>query len=362
MRRTTLRRTTLRLTEIEMIRACIIVFLSCLLLFDVGETLSVKNRRPKALYCSGAGVYFFWQVGAAKYLQEACAWEDMPIIGASAGSLTGLLLLGGVNFDMAVDVALRQAEERKVWTKKSGLRGELSSLLSDWMEEVLPRELSQETLGQLSIALTPPPVNPLKVEPPILESGFVSREDVIAACLASCHIPFFSSGSMTASYRGKEFIDGSFFYWVTKNRFSGLPLPECDPDDVMWIDYCDDQIFMEKIKNKSFLDVHDPVAVREMVDAGYEYLKLAHYEDRLPLTITPKPTNMPRTSVLRTTPSKLEKEIREFKKKKGLLEEEESGREALNEVAPAMSMHQAGLSGSMQDFTMWMPSPPTPLE
>ena len=32
----------------------------------------------------------FWQVGAAQYLQEKCAWKDMPIIGASAGSLSGL--------------------------------------------------------------------------------------------------------------------------------------------------------------------------------------------------------------------------------------------------------------------------------
>lgn len=323
------------------------------------ESLSVKSRRPKALYFSGAGVYFFWQVGAAQYLQEKCAWKDMPIIGASAGSLSGLLLLAGADLDKAVDVALQQAEDKQIWSKRSGLRGELTTLLADWMEVMVPKDISEETLRQLSIALTPPPNNPLKLEPPILESGFVSREDVIAACQASCHIPFFSSGQVTAKYKGNEFIDGSFYYWVTKNRFSGLPLPECEPDDVMWIDYCDDAEFMEKIKNKSFLDAHDPAAVREMVQSGYNYLKLAHAEDRLPLAVTPKPVNVPVTSVLRPKPSNLEKEIRKYKKENGLLEEKDSGDDVLNKVAPAMHMHQAGLTGGMGDIAMWSPSAPS---
>ena len=98
-----------------------------------------------------------------------------PIVGASAGSLTALMLLTGVDFDRAVEVALTKAEEKDVFTKASGLRGELTGLLRDWMKAVLPEDIPTTVLEQLSIALTPPPTNPFKSEPPTLETGFTSR-------------------------------------------------------------------------------------------------------------------------------------------------------------------------------------------
>ena len=313
------------------------------------DALSILNdRRPKALYFSGAGTYFFWQCGAAKYLQESCAYEEIPIIGASAGSLTGLLLLAGVDMDQAVNVALERAEGSQIFDKKSGLRGELNSLLSQWLDEVIPRELPMEALSQLSIALTPPPMNPLNLEPPTLMRDFVSREDVLSACLASCHIPFFSSGKLTAQYKDTPYIDGSFYYWVTKNRFSGLPLPDCDPDDVLWIDYCDDEVFMKQIQDKSFLDVHDATAVMGMVDSGYKYLQIAHSEGRLPLAVTPKPINVPSASVMKSpkpTVSRLEKELRQWKRENHT----PFGRVG----APHVTVHQAGLSGGISDLTLW---------
>ena len=313
----------------------------------------VKSKRPKALYFSGAGTYVFWQCGAAKYLQEGCAYSETPIVGASAGSLTGLLLLAGVDMDEAMNVALQQAEERRIFDKKGGLRGELKSLLEEWMEIVILDYLPREVLSSLSIALTPPPFNPLRLEPPKLMQDFVNREDVISACVASCHIPFFSSGTLTAEYKGSPYIDGSFYYWVTKNRFSGLPLPDCNPEDVFWIDYCDDEAFMERIRNKSFLDVHEPRDVRDMFDAGYKYLENSHNEGKLPLAINPKLLNVPSESVIESTKprvSRLEKELRQWRRDNDVL----CGRVSI----PNMAIHQAGLSGTMTDATFWPTADP----
>jgi hypothetical protein len=208
------------------------------------------------------------------------------------------MLLCGVDIDNAVEVALRQASEREIWSKKNGLRGELTTLLADWMEEVLPKEIPPEVLSQLSVALTPPPINPFKISPPTLERGFANRQEVIEACQASCHIPWFSSGTPVAKYKDRGYIDGSFFYWVTKNRFTGLPLPDMDVDDILWVDYGDDPDFMEEIKDKSFLDVHSKDAVKSMVQSGYNFMKRAHANDELPLAVTPKPAiEVPLSSV-----------------------------------------------------------------
>lgn len=40
---------------------------------------------PSCIYFSGAGIYFWWQMGAAKYMKENCKPEllkSVPIIGA----------------------------------------------------------------------------------------------------------------------------------------------------------------------------------------------------------------------------------------------------------------------------------------
>ena len=99
------------------------------------------------------------------------------------------MLLTGVDFDRAVKV-LTKAEEKSVFTKASGLRGELTGLLRDWMT-VLPEDINHGT-RQLSIARSTS-TNPFKSEPQLLRRA--SFRDVIEACLASCHIHGFQQAS-----------------------------------------------------------------------------------------------------------------------------------------------------------------------
>ena len=62
----------------------------------------------------------------------------MPIVGASAGSLTATMLLTGVDFEHAKNVAVRLAKESKVH-ERGNLVGILGQLLRQWLEEIIPR-------------------------------------------------------------------------------------------------------------------------------------------------------------------------------------------------------------------------------
>lgn len=245
-------------------------------------TIPVK---PKACYFTGAGVYFFWQIGAAKYMQETCSFKGLDIVGASAGSLTGLLLLAGVDFDKATEVALTQTLESGVYSKPRGLAGELGGLLYAWLDTVLPEPLPDSVLRNLHVALAP-----AAAKPPKTIAGFSDRAEVISACMTSCHIPVFSDGRPTTEFRGESCVDGSFWYFVTKNRFTGLPLPkDISPDEVFWVDYTDDEEFMSSIDG-NFLKIQTQDGILNMVEAGYNHMKREHYYGRLPMARFQRPT------------------------------------------------------------------------
>ena len=253
----------------------------------------VVPQNPKSIYFTGAGVFFFWQVGAAKYLQQTCDLRNMEVVGASAGSLTGLLLLAGVDFDQATEVALTQTLESGVYSKGRGLAGELGSLLNAWLETVVPQDLSMESVENLKIAIAP-----AAFKSPKVVSDFADRRDVIDACLASCHIPVFLDGRATAMYRGEAVIDGSFYYFVTKDRFTGLPLPPGrSADDVLWVDYTDDDEFMASTGG-NFLALQSPEGIKGMVESGYNHMKREHFYGRLPIARFQRPTYVV-SSVLR---------------------------------------------------------------
>lgn len=255
---------------------------------------------PKSIYFTGAGVFFFWQVGAAKYLKETCVLKsDMPILGASAGSLTGLLLLAGVDFDKATEIALAQSAASGVYNKPTGLAGELGPLLQQWLQTVIPEDMAMETLGNLNVAITPASVVAGGVKAPKLVTNFTSKADVIEAVMASCHVPVFLDGRPTTEYRGESCIDGSFWYFVTKNRESGLPLPAGNPADIYWVDYTDDEDFMNSIEGTNFLSIVTEQGVREMVQAGYNHLKREHFYGRLPMARLQRPNFVLSTALRR---------------------------------------------------------------
>lgn len=260
---------------------CLICLMS--LLLEEVHSYGIQGRmkvpsKPKCLYFTGAGVFLMWQIGAAKYLKENCNLDQIEVAGASAGSLTAAILLSGADFDKAVEVALTQGVEEGVYEKSTGLAGSLGRLLLQWLNTIIPNDDEEKlSLERLAIALTPP------LKQPYLVTGFSSKAELVEACMASCHIPFFIDGKIVTKFRGKAVIDGSFWYFVTKDRFTGLPLPTyCDPEEIFWVDYGDDEKFMNQISG-SFLSLQTTEAFLQCVESGYNFMKREHYSGRLPL-------------------------------------------------------------------------------
>jgi Patatin-like phospholipase len=248
-----------------------------------GKKIFVAPMQPKAMYFTGAGIYFWWQAGCAKYIQENCDYSEIPMIGASAGSLSATLLLSNVDFNKAAESALRIGSESKVYERKGGLAGIWGTLLSTWLNEIIPDDISPDTFKRLQIAVTP------YLKSPKLVDGFQSKMDVIDACMASCHVPVFLDGRPTTTFRGEKVLDGSFWYFVTKDRTTGLPIPvNKKPEEIFWIDYCDDDDFMQSISG-NILELVSPSKLLDMMDDGYNFMKREHYNGRLPLARLKKP-------------------------------------------------------------------------
>jgi predicted acylesterase/phospholipase RssA len=163
------------------------------------------NTKTSCLYFTGAGVYFWWQAGAAKYLREHFEVDNCPIIGASAGSLTSTLLLLDVDFDYAAAVAKEIAISNRLYDRKIGLAGIFGGILRNWFETVLPSDYNKEKTKLLKVALTPLSSSPKLVY------NFETRNDLIEACLASCHVPVFLDGKLFTVYRNEPVFDGSFW-------------------------------------------------------------------------------------------------------------------------------------------------------
>jgi predicted acylesterase/phospholipase RssA len=191
------------------------------------------------VYCTGAGIYFWWQLGVAKYLKENCIKEDLyntPFIGASAGSVTAAMLLCGADLDILPNAALELGREAGLFNRKSGLAGVWGDLLLKWLQVSIPDDVTADMLKNLEIAVTPTFTKPKLVR------GFKNKLELIEAIMASCHVPLFLNGMPYTTYKGERVIDGSFWYFVTKDRVTGLPLPSTPLNGIYWIDYTDDEV------------------------------------------------------------------------------------------------------------------------
>jgi len=119
-----------------------------------------------------------------------------------------------------------------------------------------------EKFSNMQISVTP--VLPFRKT--TLITNFYNRADVIDACLASCHIPFFLDGNAYTMYRNEPVVDGSFFYFVTKDRCTSLPLPAgVSAPDVFWVDYGDDEEFMASISG-NFIQLITPSDAAKMMN------------------------------------------------------------------------------------------------
>lgn len=223
---------------------------------------------------AGGGVFFFWEVGVLKYLQENFRLKETDIIGVSAGALCAVLVACDVNLDRAVRKAYDISIEADIWNRSGGLAGIWGPLVRRWLEELLPEDAHEMCASRVKVIATKFPRMQLQYL-----DDFQSREDLISACMASVHIPFFLDGNGTYTYKGGQFIDGSLwdFFYGSNSGLLTLDGRSCI------IDYfLDDQLEFSRM---DFIKVLTFDTVNDLVKCGYSYAERTDakglYEEKL---------------------------------------------------------------------------------
>jgi hypothetical protein len=141
-------------------------------------------RQPHLVF-PGGGIFFYWQAGVVSYLREqGYDLSSCTFSGASAGALTATLASTGVDFYKATDLALELAGDAGVWDRKGGLQGIWGPMIEEWLDELLPPTIIEETAdGRLSLLVTPVPTfGKAKI------TEFRDRKDLIKCNMASVHL------------------------------------------------------------------------------------------------------------------------------------------------------------------------------
>lgn len=134
-----------------------------------------------------------------------------------------------------------------------------------WLNELIPDNISSLQIQNLHILITPI-LSPLN---PIIISNIKNKEEMINACMASVHLPYFMNGNLTMKYNNQHFIDGSISSYF-KNE---IPFPSI-LQSVYKVDFRNDHEFQcyclapgELIsKERAF----------QMMDYGYNFMKREH--------------------------------------------------------------------------------------
>lgn len=81
------------------------------------------DAAPVKVCCSGGGIFFFWQLGALRWLQRAGRLHDAHFVGYSAGALTATMAACDVSLQRAVDAAYALTIKYHIWERPMGLVG-----------------------------------------------------------------------------------------------------------------------------------------------------------------------------------------------------------------------------------------------
>lgn len=198
--------------------------------------------------------------GVIKYLQQHYDLTKVDMVGASAGALMVTLAVCNVDPDTAVQKAYEIAKERDIWGRRFGLAGIWGDLVRQWMDDLLPSNAVQLSHGRLKLVVTQIP----SFEIAYVED-FTSKQDLIDACLASAHVPFFLDGRATCTYRGKQCIDGSLSDFLTKGNSALL---QCEGSAFV-VDYYADTLLA--FGRFDFLKLRSYDEVMGLIEAGKQY-------------------------------------------------------------------------------------------
>ena len=298
----------------------IIKFVVCI---DAMTTSSVAA--PKLLKFDGGGIYYWYQAGCCKYLQEAgFASSDLTLLGTSAGSLSATMLLCDCNFDAAAELAISQCMRENLFEKPTGLAFRWGSIIEEWLEEMIDeKNCDPERLSRLIVTATSmETLRPFAKKKQTFLSGFKDKKEVINANMCSVHIPFFLDRKLYTKYyhdsgvdedstrrEYSRFIDGSFWPFlghdstkIPRSLISGSEKGEKEgvlsPEEVYQCgDWQADEVFRARMADdQSFVGLVTPEGLYEMMKCGYEFQKKEHLANRVPTCILPAPKATPLVS------------------------------------------------------------------
>ena len=121
-----------------------------------GEKQSAAEH-PLFVSFAGGGIYFFWQLGAVRYLRTRYDLTQLPMAGASSGSLVACLSACGVDPQLSVDSAYQLAVDNDIWNRKLGLLGIWGGLIRKWLDELVPDNAHELLHGRLRVIIARAP-------------------------------------------------------------------------------------------------------------------------------------------------------------------------------------------------------------
>ena len=182
--------------------------------------------------------------------------------GASAGGLAVTLAACGVPASTALDAAADLADAHGVFDRPLGLAGVWGGIVRDWLHSVLPADAAARCAGRLSLVVTGVPSMRLSSV-----DCFATKDELVDACLASAHIPYFLDGKPFARYKGRPLLDGSLYDFVFQSNSHLLT-----SDGAYVLDYAHDTDLV--VGNRlAFLSNVDTASARGLMEAGADYAR-----------------------------------------------------------------------------------------
>lgn len=232
-------------------------------------TAKQHNQSPVQLSISwaGSGLYFFWQLGALKYLAEHFDLTKVPMAGASGGSIAAVLAACQVPADYAIQRAYELSLQHNIWQEPRSFLGAWGGLVEDWLDEMLPENAHELCRGRITVVVTTlPDCRQVGI------SDFKDKRDLIDAVMASSHIPLVLDLRMSKRCRGRPCIDGSFPDFF----FGNCELLTRGGGAVVF-DYFDDTALnrqgrMDMLQLTSFEDL------KNRMQLGYAYARRLHLQ------------------------------------------------------------------------------------
>ena len=188
--------------------------------------------------------------------------DRVHLRGASAGGLAVTLAACGVRALDAAEAAHALSLERGIFDRPAGLAGVWGGVVRDWLDELLPHDAAARCAGRLKLVVTAVPSMRLRAL-----DCFHTKAELIDACLASAHVPFFLDGRGTARFREDRFVDGSLYDFLWRNNSELLEAG----GDAFVLDYChDDQL---RVGRLDFLRRLDLEGAKALMAAGADYAR-----------------------------------------------------------------------------------------